>query len=800
MTMHPEADFFRNLFGDCLEEGRLIELRCINRHNDQRGQQFFPSVEEFLKATHHQEKGFDSYFGVHPRDSRNGTSKAVSRVTCVSGDVDWANFDGGKEEAIKQLRDFPLSPTAVIHSGHGLQPYWYFKEPEELEDPETFRRIVQGVQRIIGSDKVHDLPRVLRVLGTSNYKFLGAVVDCRIVFSDYSRRYVISDFEPFAISPEGDSESHRVAPQIEEEIAQGSRNRDLASAAGSMRRRGMVEDEIDAALQVMNKNRCRPSLSNTEVRSIAASVGRYPPGPDVVTSPGTHPTSSITAIFAAIGFDELSEDSSADDIESMIRNLNQHLNGADGLRRMTVLEEASKRLSKNRVVQAPKALLRAGLEVQKSGSGRVSEGQKVEPWPEPVDGAALLNEIVDLIENYFVLPPKAASLLALWILGTWLYELFFIFPYLAIHSPLMRCGKSNLLAAVGALAKGSLKADDITQAVLVRCVEQFKPTLLLDELDQAGLRQNPDLRAILNAGYRADGQAARAVPAKDGDYEVKFFNVYCPKGLAGIGNFLPPTISDRSIHIFMTRKTKQEKVTRWSMKKVQSECEPVKRQLARWSEDSREILDHTPEPRLLEELDDRQWDNWEPLIKIADLVGGEWPETARYAAKTFSKVAEDDNVRVELLIDIKAIFDDSGADRLSSKEICEALEKMEHRKWPEWRNGKPLTKTQMASLLRPFGIRPKSIRIGDKTPRGYELKDLRDTFTRYIPSSDPQQVQQTSNDAGSSHLDEVQHDPQCCTSKNAENPDDQTIVADVAQEKGGSEELHKTEDGYEVYK
>lgn len=56
-----------------------------------------------------------------------------------------------------------------------------------------------------------------------------------------------------------------------------NRNVTLTSAAGTMRRRGMSEAEMLAALVVMNADRCRPPLEEREVRKIARSVGRYEP-------------------------------------------------------------------------------------------------------------------------------------------------------------------------------------------------------------------------------------------------------------------------------------------------------------------------------------------------------------------------------------------------------------------------------------------------------------------------------------------------------------------------------------------
>ena len=61
-------------------------------------------------------------------------------------------------------------------------------------------------------------------------------------------------------------------------ILQGTRNATLASMGGTMRRAGMEEDSIAAALIVENNNRCSPPLPEDEVRGIARSIRRYPAG------------------------------------------------------------------------------------------------------------------------------------------------------------------------------------------------------------------------------------------------------------------------------------------------------------------------------------------------------------------------------------------------------------------------------------------------------------------------------------------------------------------------------------------
>ena len=60
-------------------------------------------------------------------------------------------------------------------------------------------------------------------------------------------------------------------------IPEGRRNASITSLAGTMRRPGMTEREIQAALLVVNEGRCVPPLSEDDVRRITRSVGKYAP-------------------------------------------------------------------------------------------------------------------------------------------------------------------------------------------------------------------------------------------------------------------------------------------------------------------------------------------------------------------------------------------------------------------------------------------------------------------------------------------------------------------------------------------
>jgi hypothetical protein len=71
-------------------------------------------------------------------------------------------------------------------------------------------------------------------------------------------------------------------------IPSGTRNATLARLGGTMRRVGMTQDEIFAALAQANEDRCRPTLPMREVEKIAASICRYEPNQVAVAVAENH--------------------------------------------------------------------------------------------------------------------------------------------------------------------------------------------------------------------------------------------------------------------------------------------------------------------------------------------------------------------------------------------------------------------------------------------------------------------------------------------------------------------------------
>ncbi len=356
--------------------------------------------------------------------------------------------------------------------------------------------------------------------------------------------------------------------------------------------------------------------------------------------------------------------------------------------------------------------------------------REVEPWPEPVDGDALLDSIAQAVRRYLVLPPNGAEVIALWVIAAHAFNDFQISPRLHFRSPEKRCGKTVGLDVLECLTPRSIRTENITTAVLFRLVDGHQPTLLIDEVDSF-LKDNEELRGALNAGHRRGGQMLRC----EGDNnEVRAFKTFAPVALTGIGR-LPGTLEDRSITIEIRRRKPTERVTRFRRDRA-GDLDELASMAARWVADH-EVSLSTADPKAPDTLHDRAVDNWRPLFAVADLAGGDWPTLARQIAVGLSggEAEQDAAIRVQLLMDIKAIFDDVRLDQLPSAFICQRLAEKETSPWVEWRQSKPITPRQLARQLEAFSIRPGTIRIEVGTAKGYKKEAFKDAWSRYLPFS-----------------------------------------------------------------
>jgi Protein of unknown function (DUF3631) len=357
-------------------------------------------------------------------------------------------------------------------------------------------------------------------------------------------------------------------------------------------------------------------------------------------------------------------------------------------------------------------------------------------WHEPVDGERLATTLAAAIKTYVVLPDTAADTIALWVLHTWLVNQFTTSPRLAITSPTKGCGKTTALRFLSKVVRRPKRAGSISPPALFRVVEQFQPTILLDETEKY-IEHGSELHALLNEGHCKGGNVLRVLGEK---LELRQFGVYGPVAFARNGK-LPDDLEQRSIVVEMKRRLPDEPLSELRDDRCAS-LDMIARKCARWAEDNAALLvDCDPE---MGGLINRVADNWRPLFAIADVIGADWPERAREAAAMLAP-RQSESSGPMILADIKATFDDKAGNRLSSVEICAALAAMEGRPWAEWKAGKPLTPNQLARLLKPFGVIPDSVRIGDRTPKGYRRHQFDEPWRRYLAAEGTNETQHRNN-------------------------------------------------------
>jgi hypothetical protein len=398
-----------------------------------------------------------------------------------------------------------------------------------------------------------------------------------------------------------------------------------------------------------------------------------------------------------------------------------------------------------------------------SGQGRQLELREPEPWPEAVLGPALLNGVERAIRRHVVLDDAAAVALTLWCVAAHAHSNFDIFPRLFVTSPTKGAGKTTLLDVIERLSPRPLAVSSATAAALFRVIPTMRPVLLLDEAD-AWARDNEDVRMVINAGHKRGAAVLRCVGDEN---EPRAFDVFAPAALAAIGR-LPDTIEDRAVVVQLRRKLPGEFVD--PLRAGQSDLHQLARQVARWVNDHAEALADA-QPAIPAGMANRAADNWAPLLAVADQAGGDWPERARRAASTLVG-GEDQSRGVMLLADIRNVFRD--ADRMSSEELVERLVELEDRPWPDYRNGRPITKAQLSRALRAFGILSKTIRLDDgRTPKGFSRESFDDAWARYLPPAEIATTPQPDTDKALRHISE-RHDGggggACGVSGDDENP------------------------------
>ncbi|WKX72174.1 DUF3631 domain-containing protein [Streptomyces sp. XD-27] len=365
-----------------------------------------------------------------------------------------------------------------------------------------------------------------------------------------------------------------------------------------------------------------------------------------------------------------------------------------------------------------------------------SSAEDEEP-SQATEGAALLDELREAIARYVILPSgEALTAVTLWVAASHVQPALQHAPRLAVVGPAKRCGKSRLLDVITETVHDPLITVNTSPAVVFRAIGDDPPTLLVDEADTIfgsikAAEKNEELRGLLNAGHQRNRPALRI---SGPEHKPQAFPTFAMAALAGIGD-LPDTVMDRAVVIRMQRRKSGERVEQFRSRRDIPALHELRDRLTAWL---RPLLDTAADLVPPMPVQDRAADTWEPLVVVAELAGGTWPERAREAcvAMCAAEVGQDDesNLKTRLLRDIRRVFaryDDP--DIMRTRDLLEELLKDQEAPWAEYRNA-GLTPRYLGIMLKDFGIQAAVLRFeGGRQARGFTRLQFTDAWARYCP-------------------------------------------------------------------
>jgi hypothetical protein len=236
-------------------------------------------------------------------------------------------------------------------------------------------------------------------------------------------------------------------------------------------------------------------------------------------------------------------------------------------------------------------------------------------------------DLKNYLEKYFYFVYKSqSSVLAVWLMGTYIFAIFRYYPYLHFQAE-KRSGKSLLMEIMSYVSFNPFIGTNVSVSSLFREIECNRTVMFLDEVES--LRSSDkeiysSLMQILNSGFKYDGKVMRTVGSNN-NLKPQEFSTYGPKCFAGIDS-IDDVLQDRTIKIKILRKKVDEKIDRF---KISQELEKHTDNLKQkgfifgltYAEDIHEFMSSIESiPEIPDVLTDRELDIWESLFSIARVI------------------------------------------------------------------------------------------------------------------------------------------------------------------------------------
>jgi hypothetical protein len=279
----------------------------------------------------------------------------------------------------------------------------------------------------------------------------------------------------------------------------------------------------------------------------------------------------------------------------------------------------------------------------------------------------------------------------------------------------------------------------VPASTLTRKITADRPTVLLDNWHTTfrGRDQQPITGFLLHSCQIAQ---PFTLLEKGLFREV---DVYCPKAFAGLAS-LPPTLAQRSIPIMLQRCRPQEAVRPTFTLLDPRVTRPFTSWAQKWTKDNMKTIDyntaHPQHRQSLGVLSPHQQACGQPLLGLAETIGGEWLHKARAALLEIFREEHgcqeqgSEASALQLLSDMRDAFaHHDNPERLFTYEVLEYLHSLDHRTWHEWNKGQPLNAHALSGLLRKhFSIYSRGQRRDKQRRRGYQQSDFTEAWERYL--------------------------------------------------------------------
>jgi putative DNA primase/helicase len=403
---------------------------------------------------------------------------------------------------------------------------------------------------------------------------------------------------------------------------------------------------------------------------------------------------------------------------------------------------------------------------------RLAKSAEDVPWSDPIPPlAAIFDTATKAMASFLIAPAAYYDIMTLWSAVSYLVQseviALPIMPQLAFQSEGPESGKSTALEIVATLCSRGILRSSYTGATLFRQINEQQVTYCLADLHTIMTDPRSEIHAVIKACHRrAEAFVDRTEEHSGGARYVATYRCWSALAWASIGP-MTPEMHGRAIVLPLQPALPEESTgldhTSPSRSSILIDA---RRQVTAWAAKVIEL----PTPAMPSTLWSRSADNWRPLLAVAELAGGDWPQRALAAIEAVRKVERRPDLRERLLTAIRdAFYAQARADavreankagtplsddvinaitpkpdtRIATLDLLDALNNDEESGLGQANHGRGITaywlRDHLRGLLNPPGSREWQEVIGTvrKHVRGYEWHQFAETIRRHLPSQKP---------------------------------------------------------------